>query len=166
MLCLKKELQKFSMSNSRIAIFPGSFDPFTKGHYDIVLRSRLLFDKLIIGLGNNPDKKRFFCVNLMREKIAVAFKDFENVEVEIYDNLTATFARNHAAQFIIRGLRNTTDFEYENTISQVNRYIYENFGNHFYDLRPPEYAYISSSIVRELYRFGQSVDKFLPYKLN
>lgn len=153
------------MSKSRIAIFPGSFDPFTKGHYDIVMRSRLLFDKLIIGLGDNPDKERFFQLKLMQDKIGLIFKDFENVEVRVYNELTATFARSHQAQFLIRGLRNTTDFEYENTISQVNRHIYENLETIFM-ITSPQYAYISSSIVRELYSFGQSVDKFLPYNLD
>ena len=153
------------MLDLRIAIFPGSFDPFTNGHYDIVLRSRFLFDKVIIALGDNPKKKRFFGVNFMKEKISNLFKAIDNVDVKIYDELTASFARTHQARFIIRGLRNTTDFEYENTISQVNKYIYENLETIFM-ITSPKYAYISSTVVREIYSFGQPVEKFLPYNLN
>ena len=108
---------------SKIAIFPGSFDPFTKGHKDIVLRSIKIFDEVIIGIGHNTNKKRYFDVDMMVNKIEEAFKDQEKVRVIIYDELTAILAKKYNANFLIRGLRNTTDFEYENSISQINKYL-------------------------------------------
>ena len=107
----------------KIAIFPGSFDPFTKGHHDIVLRSLTLFDEVIIGIGYNSTKKnRYFDIELMVEKIESVYVDMPRVSVVVYNELTSTLAKKYNAQFLIRGLRNTTDFEYENTISQMNRY--------------------------------------------
>ncbi len=153
------------MQKKRIAIFPGSFDPFTKGHQDVVLRSTFLFDKIIIAMGENPNKKRFFGIEIMKAKIEESFKEINNVEVKIYKTLTASFAEENKANFIIRGLRNTTDFEYENTISQVNKYIFNGLETIFL-ITSPEYAYISSRIVKELYAFGKPVDKFLPYTLD
>ena len=108
----------------KIAIFPGSFDPFTKGHHDIVLRSLALFDEVIIGIGYNSTKKyRYFDIELTVEKIEGVYKDMPRVSVVVYNELTSTLAKKYEAQFLVRGLRNTTDFEYENTISQMNRYL-------------------------------------------
>ena len=146
------------------AFFPGSFDPFTKGHADIVERGLRLFDKVIIGIGTNTSKKRYFEVDLMIEKIFEALGNNPNVSVVAYDDLTANIARKEGAKFILRGLRNTTDFEYENTISQVNRHLEPDLETIFL-ITSPELAPISSTIVRELHRYGANVDDFLPYKL-
>ena len=111
---------------SKVAIFPGSFDPYTKGHHDIVIRSLDIFDEVIIGIGYNSTKKnRYFDIDLMVEKIESVYVDMPNVKVIVYNELTSTLAKKHGANFLIRGLRNTTDFEYENTISQMNRYLNE-----------------------------------------
>lgn len=149
----------------KIALFPGSFDPFTKGHEDIVLRGLNLFDEIIIALGHNTKKaNRYFEVNLMVEKIASTFSGHPAIRVETFEELTAQFARRHGAQFILRGLRNTTDFEYENSISQVNRHLNQDLETVFL-ITSPEFAAINSSIIREVHRYGGDVSKFLPYTL-
>jgi pantetheine-phosphate adenylyltransferase len=148
----------------RIALFPGSFDPFTKGHEDIVRRGLNLFDEVVIGIGNNATKKRYFPLEMMKELIESTFRENETVKVITYDDLTARIAREVGATFLLRGLRNTTDFEYENGISQVNRFVYEEIETVFL-ITSPHLAPISSSIIRDLHRYGQDVDNFLPYHL-
>ena len=106
----------------KIAFFPGSFDPFTKGHEDIVLRALALFDEIIIGIGSNVSKKRYFSIEVMTACIEKTFVGMP-VTVVAYDNLTANVAKQMGSKFLLRGLRNTTDFEYENSISQVNRQL-------------------------------------------
>ena len=149
----------------RIALFPGSFDPFTKGHEDIVLRGLKLFDEVVIGIGRNARKDRYFPLEQMMRLIEEAFQDQPNVRIISYDDLTANVARSEGAKFLLRGLRNTTDFEYENGISQVNRYVYEEVDTVFL-ITSPQLAPISSSIIRDLHRYGQRVDEFLPYQVN
>jgi pantetheine-phosphate adenylyltransferase len=147
----------------RIALFPGSFDPFTKGHEDIVLRSLKLFDEVIVGIGNNATKKRHFPLEVMVECIEQTFENLP-VRVVTYDHLTAIVAQEQGAGFLLRGLRNTTDFEYENSISQVNRYLVNSLETVFL-ITSPHLAPISSSIVRDLHRYGADVAAYLPYKL-
>lgn len=149
----------------RIALFPGSFDPFTKGHEDIVLRGLQLFDEIIIALGYNAQKStRYFEINMMTERIESAFEKYPNIKVMMFSELTADFARRNGARFLLRGLRNTTDFEYENSISQVNRQLYTELESVFL-ITTPKLAWISSSIVREVHKYGGDVSEFLPYKL-
>ncbi|KPM47482.1 pantetheine-phosphate adenylyltransferase [Jiulongibacter sediminis] len=148
----------------RIAFFPGSFDPFTKGHADIVERGLKLFDQVIIGIGTNPAKKRHFSLELMEKVIKGAFNDDARIRVVNYDDLTANVARDYGAKFLLRGLRNTTDFEYENTIAQVNRQIVEGLETVFL-ITSPSLAPISSTIVRELHSYGVDVSDYLPYPL-
>jgi len=149
----------------RIALFPGSFDPFTKGHEDIVLRGLNLFDKIIVGIGHNSNKKRYFPVDIMQGLIEKTFEDLPQVSVVTYDDLTANMARTLGARFLVRGLRNTTDFEYENSISQVNRHVYPDVETVFL-ITSPHLAPISSTIIRELHKYGQNVDEYLPYQLS
>lgn len=150
---------------TRIAIFPGSFDPFTKGHHDIVVRSLAIFDKVIIGIGYNSSKKnRYFDIDIMVEKIKAIYANNKNVEVHVYNELTSTFAKKHKANFLVRGLRNTTDFEYENTISQMNRNLNPDLETVFL-ITSPEFAAISSTIIREVHRFDGDISKYLPYKV-
>jgi pantetheine-phosphate adenylyltransferase len=148
----------------RIAFFPGSFDPFTKGHEDIVLRGYKLFDEIVIGIGNNINKKRYFSVEMMQSKIEETFKDYEGIRVVIFDDLTAHVAVKEGALFLLRGLRNTTDFEYENTIAQVNKDLLEELESVFL-ITSPELAPISSTVVRDLHRYNADVSKYLPYQL-
>jgi pantetheine-phosphate adenylyltransferase len=149
----------------KTAIFPGSFDPFTKGHEDIVRRGLGLFDKIIIGVGYNSNKKRFFSLDATLHGLQVLFKNEPKVEVIPYTELTAQFAEKQGAKFLLRGLRNTTDFEYENPIAQANRFIIPDLETVFL-ITSPQYAYISSSIIRELHRFGQDITQFIPYKIS
>lgn len=147
-----------------IALFPGSFDPFTKGHEDIVLRGLQLFDEVVIGIGHNSTKKRYFPLEVMRSLVEEAFSEYPSVKVVAYDDLTANIARQVGARFLLRGLRNTTDFEYENSIAQVNRHIYPGVETVFL-ITSPHLAPISSTIIRELHKYGHNVDEYLPYKL-
>ena len=104
----------------KIALFPGSFDPYTKGHDDIVQRGLTLFDKIIIAIGHNTKKHtRYFDIDMMVGKIESLYNNNPAISVEVYNELTAQLARKHQAQYLLRGLRNTTDFEYENSIAQV-----------------------------------------------
>ncbi len=148
----------------KTALFPGSFDPFTKGHEDIVRRGLSLFDEIIVGIGNNARKQRYFPLDEMVTCIEEAFRDEPAVRVMAYDDLTAHVAREMGAHFLLRGLRNTTDFEYENGISQVNRHIYQDVETVFL-ITSPQLAPISSSIIRDLHRYGQDVSEFLPYSV-
>jgi pantetheine-phosphate adenylyltransferase len=149
----------------KIAIFPGSFDPFTKGHEDIVLRGLQLFDEIIIAIGHNTKKSnRYFDIDLMSDKIRTTFKESPSIRVEVFAELTAEFARRNNAHYLLRGLRNTTDFEYENSIAQVNRNINQDLESVFL-ITSPQFAYINSSIIREVHRYGGDVAPFLPYAL-
>jgi pantetheine-phosphate adenylyltransferase len=149
----------------RVAIFPGTFDPFTKGHADIVSRSLNLFDELIIAIGYNPAKNtRYFEVDLMMERINSVYADDTRIRVIKYNELTASLAETYQAKWLIRGLRNTTDFEYENSISQLNRYLNDELETIFL-ITSPELAPISSSIIREVHKYRGDVSEFLPYTL-
>jgi pantetheine-phosphate adenylyltransferase len=149
----------------KIALFPGSFDPFTNGHFDIVNRGLRLFDEIIIGIGTNASKKRYFELDSIDDGLNEAFKNQPRVTVIHYDELTATIAKKLNANFILRGLRNTTDFEYENTISQVNRRLSNDLETVFL-ITSPELAPISSTIVRELHKFGADISEYIPYKID
>ncbi len=147
------------------AIFPGSFDPYTKGHDDIVRRCLTLFDDVIIGIGYNSQKSnRYFDIDFMVGKIESVYKDEPRVKVITYNELTASIAKKFDARVIVRGLRNTTDFEYENSISQVNKYLNEELETIFL-ITSPEYASISSTIIREVHKYDGDVSEFLPYSL-
>ena len=149
----------------KIAIFPGSFDPFTKGHHDIVLRSLNLFDEVVIGIGYNSTKKnRYFDIDFIVPKIEMVYQSMPEVKVIVYNELTSTLAKKLGAKFLVRGLRNTTDFEYENTISQMNRYLNDELETVFL-ITSPEFAPISSTIIREVHRYGGDVSQYLPYKI-
>ena len=149
----------------RVALFPGSFDPFTKGHEDIVLRGLELFDEIIIAIGYNTQKSvRYFEVDLMMKHIQTTFKNYPNIRVTQFAELTAAFAKKNGAAYLLRGLRNTTDFEYENSIAQINRELYKELESVFL-ITSPKFAWISSSIIREVHRYKGDVSQFLPYKL-
>ncbi|GAA4834166.1 pantetheine-phosphate adenylyltransferase [Algivirga pacifica] len=149
----------------KIALFPGTFDPFTKGHEDIVLRGAELFDELIIGLGHNSKKNRYFPAEKMLEQINQHFEDKPNIRAIMYSDLTAKVAKELGAQFLLRGLRNTTDFEYENSIAQANRHLVPSLDTIFI-YTSPQFSHISSTIIRELYHYGQDVSEFVPFPLD
>lgn len=149
---------------ARIALFPGSFDPFTRGHEDVVLRGLKLFDKIIIAIGINSRKQRYFDVELMRQKIGETFRGIEGIEVMVYNELTASFAKKQNAGFLLRGLRNTTDFEYENSIAQINHDLHRELETIFV-ITSPSFAFISSSIIREVHRYQGDISAYVPYQL-
>ncbi|MBF8963950.1 pantetheine-phosphate adenylyltransferase [Pontibacter sp. FD36] len=149
----------------KVAIFPGSFDPFTNGHLDVVLRGSKMFDEIIIAIGNNSSKERYIPVEKMVDIIGEVFKDKPNITARSYKGLTAEFAREVNATFLLRGLRNTTDFEYENTIAQANRHINKDLETVFL-ITSPALAAISSTIIREIHRFGGNVDEFIPFQIS
>jgi pantetheine-phosphate adenylyltransferase len=149
----------------RIALFPGSFDPFTKGHEDIVLRGLKIFDEIIIAIGYNSKKSsRYFEIDFMQERIRSAFKNEPAITVVTFSELTAEFAKKNGARYLLRGLRNTTDFEYENSIAQVNRYLNADLESVFL-ITSPQLASISSTIIREVHKYNGDVTPFLPYTL-
>ena len=148
----------------KVGIFPGSFDPYTKGHHDIVMRSLHLFDKVIVAIGHHSQKKRYFEIEKMVDYIKQAVENEPRVEIMIYDELTAHLAEKHQARYLIRGLRNTTDFEYENSIAQINKYLNEGLETVFL-ITSPEFAHISSTIIREVHRYGGDISSFIPFKL-
>ena len=147
-------------NGKRVALFPGSFDPFTCGHESIVRRALPLFDKFVIAIGVNVDKRSFMSMEQRKALIESVFKDDPRVEVISYTGMTVDAARDVGAQFIVRGVRLIQDFENEKHLAEVNRDLTGIETILLYTL--PEYSHISSSIVRELVRYGQDVSAYLP----
>lgn len=146
----------------RIAIFPGSFDPITKGHESVVKRALPLFDKIIIAIGVNAEKKdSFFSLEKRIEWIKQTFKNEPDVEVMEYSGLTVDFCKKMNARFILRGLRTSADFEFERAIAQTNRFLAKNIETIFL-LTTPEHTPINSTIVREVYKNGGDACLFVP----
>ncbi|MBP5091120.1 MAG: pantetheine-phosphate adenylyltransferase [Bacilli bacterium] len=145
----------------KIAVYPGSFDPITNGHLDILRRSLKIFDKVIILLAVNPKKKSRFNVEERLEMMRGAVKDFSNVEVDFYAGLTVEYAKKVGAKALIRGLRAVTDFEYEFELSAGNSYIDSSIEMVFF-MAGKEMSFISSSMVNELEESGVDVSKLVP----
>ena len=149
----------------RTAIFPGSFDPFTLGHESIVLRGLKLFDKVIIGVGCNDSKQAFFAPETRVAMIRDLFQDEPRIDVQAYDDLTIEFCRRNHAQYMLRGLRTSSDFEYERIVAQINQAMLPEVESVFM-LTFPEHTAINSTVVREVLRYGGDVSRFLPARLN
>ena len=149
----------------RIAIFPGSFDPFTVGHHSIVMRALPLFDKIVVAIGTNAAKYAMMSESRRVEALRELYADNEKIEVISYEGLTVDAAKMCGAKFILRGVRMIQDFEYEKNLAEVNRSISGLETVLLYTL--PEFGHITSSIVRELIRYGRDVSSLLPdgYKL-
>lgn len=145
----------------RIAVFPGSFDPVTKGHESIVLRALPLFSKVIIAVGENSEKKSFFPLEKRMEWLRQVFIGEPAVTVSSYSGLTVDFCLKENARYILRGLRTSTDFEFERGIGQMNRQIHPEIETVFF-LTLPEFGSLSSSIVREIIRHNGDVRQFVP----
>lgn len=142
------------------AIFPGTFDPFTNGHYSIVKRALTFMDEIIIGVGVNENKKTYFSTDKRVEMISQLYKDEPRIKVESYQSLTIDFANSVDAKFIVRGIRTVKDFEYEETIADINRKL---AGIETILLfTEPELTCVSSTIVRELLQFKKDVSCFVP----
>jgi len=149
----------------KIAIYPGSFDPITKGHLDVLETSARIFDKVIIAVAKNSEKKGFLTVDERVSLIKESAKHLPNVEVDSFDGLTIEYAKRRGAQILIRGLRAVSDFEYEMQLSQTNSVLASEIQTVFL-ITKPENSFISSSTVREIFLNAGDISKFVPVPVN
>lgn len=146
---------------SRICLFPGTFDPVTLGHVDIINRALPLFDKIVVGIGLNTSKAPMFSPEQRLEWIKEIYRDEERVEGAVYEGLTINFCKVIGAHFILRGIRYVSDFEYEKTIADANRTLDKSIETIFLT-GEPKYTSVASTIVRDIIRNGGNADPFLP----
>ncbi len=149
------------MATNRKAIFPGSFDPITTGHIDLVKRALPLFDEIIIAIGVNSQKQTLFDLEKRKKWIETAFEGEPKVRIDTFEGLTVHYCKKVNAHYIIRGIRNASDFDYEKTISQLNHIVGDNVETVFL-ISSPEFSHISSTIVREIIKGGGDARPFLP----
>jgi len=145
----------------KIALFPGSFDPVTKAHVDIVKRSVGLFDKVYIGIGDNSSKKGLLSIEKREQMLRAIFDTEPKIHIIAYDGLTVDFCRSIGAGYMIRGIRTVSDFEYEKAIAQMNHSLAPDIESIFI-VSKPGYSSISSTIVREILRYNGDVSQFIP----
>jgi pantetheine-phosphate adenylyltransferase len=150
---------------AKIAVFPGSFDPITRGHDSVVRRALPLFDKIILAIGDNPDKKPYFLLKKRISWLKLLYKDEPRITVIVYSGLTVEFCKQVNAKYILRGLRTSADFEFERTIGLMNKALYNEIETVFL-LCDPAYAALSSSIVRDILKNGGDVKDFVPEGIN
>ncbi len=143
------------------AVFPGSFDPITKGHENIVRRASEIFDHIVVAIGSNSSKNSMFDLDQRRAWLNEVFKDLDNVTVSDYEGLTIDFCRSIEARFLLRGVRNGGDFEYERTIAQMTKYMAPELETVIL-FTDPEFAAINSTVVREILRNNGDVTQFIP----
>jgi pantetheine-phosphate adenylyltransferase len=148
----------------RIALFPGTFDPITIGHVNLVERAMHLFDEIVIGIGHNSSKSTLFTLEQREQWIKAIFENAPKVSVKHYEGLTVNFCEEIHAQYILRGLRNMSDFDYEKNIAQMNKLVKPNIETIFL-MCDPAYTPISSSVVRDLIRNGGDTSGFLPQQV-
>lgn len=148
----------------KIAIFPGSFDPITRGHENIIIRARGLFDRIIVAIGENQEKKNYFTIEQRLGFLESVFKPFDDIEIDRYKGLTVDYCRARGARYILRGLRTSADFEFERSIAQVNKKLYPEIETVFL-LTLPEYTALNSSMVRDILRHGGNPEQFIPEDL-
>ena len=143
------------------AVFPGSFDPITTGHVDLVLRAVPLFDEIVVAIGVNSQKKYLYSLEQRLGWLEEVFAHHPTVTVDHFEKLTAKYCRSIGADYLLRGLRNASDFDYEKTISQLNNIVGEGLETIFL-ISQPEFSHISSTIVREIIKGGGDARPFLP----
>ena len=148
----------------RIAVFPGSFDPLTKGHEEIIRKAMPLFDKIYVAIGVNANKKYCFSLEKRQQWIQQVFAHESSVEVSVYEGLTVDFCKKVNARYILRGLRNLLDFQYEKDIAEANRRLVPEVETIFL-LSSPEMAHVSSSLVRELYHHQGNYSDYVSFEL-
>ncbi|MFO7862858.1 MAG: pantetheine-phosphate adenylyltransferase [Salinivirgaceae bacterium] len=149
----------------RVAVFPGSFDPITRGHESVVVRALGLFDKIIIAVGVNSNKSGFFPLEKRIGWIKKTFAAYDKIEVCYYEGLTTDFCKQVNARFLLRGVRTSADFEYERSIAQMNKALMSNLETVFI-LTTPELAPISSTILRDIYKHDGNIKPFVPEKIS
>lgn len=147
-----------------IAVFPGSFDPITIGHIDVVERALPLFDKIVVAVGMNSQKQSLFSLEQRIEWLHSVFSSEKKIEVAHFQHLTAHYCKSIGARYLLRGLRNASDFDYEKTISQLNNIIGDGLETIFF-ISQPGYSHISSTIVREIIKGGGDASPFLPHQI-
>lgn len=152
------------MIERKIAVFPGSFDPITVGHESIILRAIPLFDKIIIVVGVNADKKSMFTLDQRVKWLKKSFSDYPTIEIDSHSGLTVEYCKQVGAKYILRGLRTAADFEFERSIGQTNKSLVPEIDTVFM-LTLPEHTFITSSIVRDVHRNGGDVSNFIPNKV-
>ncbi len=145
----------------KIAVFPGSFDPITIGHVDLIHRALPLFDRIVVAVGINSKKQSLFPLELRMQWLNDVFRDYSQIEVGSFEGLTVRFCESIGARYLLRGLRNTSDFDYEKTIAQLNNIVGNQIETVFL-MSKPEYSHISSTIVREIITYGGDASPFLP----
>ena len=151
-------------NRSRLAVYPGSFDPLTNGHVDIIERGARLFDRIVLAVSVNPDKRPLFSVEERIEILREVFRSRPNVEVESFNGLLVDYAHTRGADVIVRGLRAISDFEYEMQMALMNRRLEPQIETVF--MMPAEtYSYLSSRLVREISQFGGSVSGLVPHSV-
>jgi len=150
---------------NRTAVFPGSFDPFTVGHEALVRRALPLFEKVIIAVGENAEKKNLFSIEMRIKMISKVFEEEGKVEVTRFSGLTVDFCRRHNAGFIVRGLRTAADFEYERALGQMNRKMAPEVDTVFL-LTSTEHTPVNSTIVRDIIKHGGDASPFVPASIN
>ena len=148
------------MTMERVALFAGTFDPFTKGHHALIKRALPLFDKIIIAIGNNSEKKCMFTIEERVAAIEKLYTEESRVEVKVYNCLTVDFAREIGATALLRGVRSIKDFEYERELADINLKI--GGIDTMLLISEAEHASVSSSVVRELIKYGKNIAQFLP----
>lgn len=144
-----------------IAIFPGSFDPITNGHLDIIEKSSNIFDKVIVAVSYNSNKKSFLPIETRVDLIKKSIKNYNNVEIDSFEGLTVNYAKLKNSKILIRGLRNSIDFEYEQQLANINKNLNSNIETVFF-LTKPEYSSISSSAIKEIYLNKGDISNFVP----
>ena len=148
----------------KVAVFPGSFDPFTRGHHDIVLRSLPLFDKIYIAVGFNSEKKGMFDPDKRIAWIKQLYANESKIIVDKYEGLTVDYCLSRGAKYLIRGLRNTIDFEYEKTIAHMNNHLEKDIETIFL-MTKTEFSAVSSSALRDLIKNKRDVSEFIPFEI-
>ncbi|MHC1732759.1 MAG: pantetheine-phosphate adenylyltransferase [Bacteroidales bacterium] len=149
----------------KIAVFPGSFDPFTVGHESIVRRALALFDRVIIAVGENAEKKNLFSIEMRLKMIAKVFEGESRVEITRFSGLTVEFCRRHNARYIVRGLRTAADFEYERAMGHMNWKMAPEIDTVFL-LTSTEHTPVNSTIVRDIIKHGGDASMFVPASIN
>ena len=150
---------------TKIAVFPGSFSPFSIGHQSVIEKALPLFDKIIISIGINSEKDQYFSIQERMQWIESVYGDNEKIEIKRYEGLTVDFCKKEGANFILRGLRDSHDFKFEKNIAQMNKNLNPDIETIFI-ITPPELSHISSSLIRDIIKNGGDVSKFIPKEIN
>ena len=150
---------------NKIAVFPGSFSPFSLGHKAVVDSALPLFDKIIIAVGNNPEKNQYFSIKKRLKWINDVYKNMPKISVERYEGLTVDFCKTVNANFIVRGLRDSHDFKFEKNIAQMNKKLNAEIETIFI-ITPPDLSHISSTILRDIIKNGGDISTFIPKEIS